>query len=223
MPVPRRCRRRVLSDGSLSVGPVDDNAYEGNYTCRVENIFGRDHISYTINVLYPPAAPDFQVDAVSTGALLVQWKPVKQPDAVTTAYVIVYRTGDEQPQRVDVDSDRFTYTVDRLKCGSKYAVIMRTVNTVGTSGDSPVKEVYTKGGGKPTHPEPPSAKFTKRIIFHRDYKKKKNKQRIRYACTERLTLSGEALKYIIKTDGITRAKSIKTASLYVTAIIIIIR
>lgn len=143
------CRRRVLSDGSLSVGPVDDSAYEGNYTCRVENIFGRDHVSYTINVLYPPAAPDFQVDAISTGALLVQWKPVKQPDAVTTAYAIVYRTGDGQPQRVDVDSDRFTYTVDRLKCGSKYAVIMRTVNTVGASGDSAVKEVYTRGGGKP--------------------------------------------------------------------------
>ncbi|VVC34250.1 Hypothetical protein CINCED_3A009503 [Cinara cedri] len=143
---PKGTKTKVLSDGSLSVGPVDDSSYKGNYTCHVENIFGKDYISYTINVLYPPAAPDFQVDVISTSALLVQWKPVKQPDAVTTSYVIFYRTDDEQPQRVDVDSDRFTYTVDRLKCGSKYTVTMRTMNTVGVSGDSPVTEVFTKGG-----------------------------------------------------------------------------
>lgn len=138
------------------VGPVDNSAYGGNYTCRVENIFGMDHISYTVNVLYPPVAPVFQVDAVSTGTLLVQWKPVKQPDAVTTAYVIVYRTGNEQPKRVEVDSDRFTYTVDRLMCGSKYVVTMRTVNTVGTSSDSLAKVVFTKGGGESglTKPSP---------------------------------------------------------------------
>lgn len=143
---------RVLSDGSLSIGPVDDKTYGGNYTCHVENIFGRDQISYTVNVLYPPSPPEFHVDAVSTGAILVQWKPVKQPDAVTTGYVLAYRAvSGDRPQRVDVDSDRFAYTVDRLKCGTKYAVSMQTVNTVGTSRVSRVEEVYTKGGGNEIH------------------------------------------------------------------------
>lgn len=139
---------RTLSDGSLSVGPVDDKTYEGNYTCHVENIFGRDQISYTINVLYPPVPPEFHVNPISTNAILVQWKPVKQPDAVTTGYVLTYRTGNNPPERVDVDSDRFSYTIDRLKCGSKYTISMQTVNTVGTSVDSVVEEVFTKGGGK---------------------------------------------------------------------------
>lgn len=138
----------ILSDGSLSVGPVDDKTYTGNYTCYVENIFGRDQISYMLNMLHPPSPPEFHVDPISTGAILVQWKPVKQSDAVTTGYVLTYRTGDEPPHRIDVDSDRFTYMVDRLKCGSKYAVTMQTVNTVGTSSVSRVEEVFTKGGGK---------------------------------------------------------------------------
>jgi hypothetical protein len=137
----------MLSDGSLSVGPVNDKTYSGNYTCHVENIFGRDQISYTLNVLYPPSPPEFSVDPVSTSAVRVQWKPVKQPDAVTTAYVLNYHTGNEQQQSVDVDSDRFTYTVDRLKCGTKYAVTMQTVNTVGISNVGRVVEVFTKGGG----------------------------------------------------------------------------
>lgn len=138
----------MLSDGSLSVGPVDDKTYSGNYTCHVENIFGRDQISYTVNVLYPPMPPEFSADPVSTAAIRVQWMSVKQPDAVTTAYVLNYRAGDEPPQRVDVDSDRYTYTVDRLRCGTKYTVTMQTVNTVGTSNVGRVVEVFTKGGGK---------------------------------------------------------------------------
>lgn len=141
----------MLSDGSLSIGPVDDKTYEGNYTCHVENIFGRDQISYMLNVLYPPSPPEFHVDSISTSALLVQWKPVKQPDSVTTAYVLIYRTGDDQPQQVDVDSDRFTYTIDRLMCGTKYMVSMKTVNTVGISPISRIEEVFTKGGGKLYH------------------------------------------------------------------------
>ncbi|XP_022178264.1 Down syndrome cell adhesion molecule-like protein Dscam2 [Myzus persicae] len=137
---------KVLSDGSLSVGPVVDKTYSGNYTCHVENIFGRDQISYTVNVLYPPLPPEFSVDPVSTSAIRVQWKPVKQPDAVTTAYVLNYHTGNDQQQSVDVDSDRFAYTVERLKCGTKYAITMQTVNTVGMSNVGRVVEVFTKGG-----------------------------------------------------------------------------
>jgi len=140
--------QRVLSDGSLSVGPVVDKKYSGNYTCHVENIFGRDQISYSINVLYPPLPPEFSVDPVSTSAIRVQWNQVKQADAVTTAYVLNYHTGNEPQQSVDVDSDRFTYTVERLKCGTKYAVTMQTVNTVGMSNVGRVVEVFTKGGGK---------------------------------------------------------------------------
>jgi len=138
----------VLSDGSLSVGPVVDKKYSGNYTCHVENIFGRDQISYMVNVLYPPLPPEFSIDPVSTSAIRVQWKPVKQADAVTTAYVLNYHTGNEPQQSVDVDSDRFAYTVERLKCGTKYSVTMQTVNTVGTSDVGRVVEVFTKGGGK---------------------------------------------------------------------------
>lgn len=126
---------------------MDDKTYAGNYTCHVENIFGRDQISYALSVLYPPLPPEFRVDPISTTAILVQWKPVKQLDAVTTGYVLTYQGGDDQPLRVDVDSDRFAYTVDRLKCGSKYAISMQTINTVGTSKVSRVEEVFTKGGG----------------------------------------------------------------------------
>lgn len=127
---------------------MDDESYAGNYTCLAENIFGNDRITYTINVLYPPLPPEFRVDPVAVDAVLVQWKPVKQPDAVTTAYVLHYQTGGDRPRRVDVDPDRSAYTVDRLKCGSKYAVSMQTVNTVGTSRVSHVEEVFTKGAGK---------------------------------------------------------------------------
>lgn len=114
----------------------------------MENIFGRDQISYTLNVLYPPPPPEFHVDPVSSSSILVQWKPVKQPDAVTTVYALIYRAHDDLPRRIDVDSDRFTYTIDQLKCGTKYAVSMQTVNTVGTSPISNVEEVFTKGGGE---------------------------------------------------------------------------
>lgn len=139
---------RVLSDGSLFVGPVDDKTYEGNYTCHVENIFGRDRISYALYVLHPPPPPEFHAEPVSSSAIRVQWKLVKQPDAVTTAYVLIYRAHGDQPRRIDVDSDRFSYTVDRLKCGTKYAVSMLTTNTVGTSRISGTEEVYTIGGGE---------------------------------------------------------------------------
>lgn len=117
----------------------------------MENVFGRDQISYTLDVLYPPSAPEFLADSISANAILVQWKPAKRPDyaVATTGYVLAYRTGgDGQPERVDVDSDRFTYTIDRLKCGSKYAITMQTVNAVGVSEVSAAQEVFTRGGGE---------------------------------------------------------------------------
>ncbi|XP_050422092.1 cell adhesion molecule Dscam2-like [Adelges cooleyi] len=143
---PEGAETEISDDGSLSIGPVDDSSYEGNYTCHVENIFGRDQISYTVNVLYPPQPPEFLVDSVSTDVLLVQWKPVKQSGAETTAYILFYQTDAGGPQRMDIDSDRFTCSVNQLKCGTKYSVSMQTVNTVGASKISRVEEVFTKGG-----------------------------------------------------------------------------
>ncbi|XP_050520954.1 cell adhesion molecule Dscam2-like isoform X2 [Daktulosphaira vitifoliae] len=136
----------VLTDGSLMIGPINDSSYEGNYTCHVENIFGRDQVSYMVHVLYPPEPPEFYVESISTEVILVQWRPIKQFDIVTTAYTLNYKLNDNPPEKVDIDSDNLTYYIRRLKCGSKYSVSMQTVNTVGISRFSQVKEVLTKGG-----------------------------------------------------------------------------
>jgi len=63
----------ITPDNSLSIGAVSI-ADQGNYTCHVENIYGKDEVHYEVAVRVAPAAPTLNVLAAGTTSLTLQWR-----------------------------------------------------------------------------------------------------------------------------------------------------
>ena len=62
---------QVLSDGALLIRQVKGDL-EG-LTCQVENIHGRDKISYSIRMVKSPAAPTIRVSKITANSITLAW------------------------------------------------------------------------------------------------------------------------------------------------------
>ncbi|XP_008486344.1 matrix-remodeling-associated protein 5-like, partial [Diaphorina citri] len=74
---------RILSDGSLYVGPLT-NDMVGNYTCLADNIFGKDDIYYQVTILSPPGVPNILLQSTTTHSISILWKPSYDGGAIIT-------------------------------------------------------------------------------------------------------------------------------------------
>ncbi|KAI5745326.1 hypothetical protein M8J76_010108 [Diaphorina citri] len=135
---------RILSDGSLYVGPLT-NDMVGNYTCLADNIFGKDDIYYQVTILSPPGVPNILLQSTTTHSISILWKPSYDGGAIITHYIVSYRDRTEDWQSVHVDAEYREFTLTQLKCGTHYKINIKLVNSIGESKPSKTIAASTKG------------------------------------------------------------------------------
>ncbi len=111
----------VLRISTLETGDA------GNYSCHVSNHFGRDSITYSLDVRLsrnngvPPAPPTFSVSAATPSSITLSWSPASADGgSPLLAYRLHYHREYGSWDRVEVAPERVQYTLDGLKCGTNY-------------------------------------------------------------------------------------------------------
>ena len=65
-------KKSIAKNGTLFIKDCQ-RADEANYTCSVENTWGKDHITYSIRVFVPPDPPSLSVVDIFSDSLFLQW------------------------------------------------------------------------------------------------------------------------------------------------------
>lgn len=71
-PLETNSKRLIAKNGTLSIRDCQ-RGDEANFTCSVENTWGKDEITYRIKVNVPPEAPSLTVLDTYTDSLKLQW------------------------------------------------------------------------------------------------------------------------------------------------------
>ena len=61
----------MLSDGSLLVRAMRESV--ASVVCTVENLHGKDTISYSLKVVKPPVAPTIRVSKITASSITLSW------------------------------------------------------------------------------------------------------------------------------------------------------
>ena len=62
---------QVLNDGSLLISSIQENL--ASVVCTVENLHGKDTISYSLKVVKPPVAPTIRVSKITASSITLSW------------------------------------------------------------------------------------------------------------------------------------------------------
>ena len=62
---------QVLTDGSLLIVSIRESL--PSVVCTVENMHGKDSISYSVTVVRPPVAPTIRVSKITTTSITLSW------------------------------------------------------------------------------------------------------------------------------------------------------
>ena len=65
------CCLQVLADGSLMINSMTESVE--SVVCTVENMHGKDSISYSVSVVKPPVAPTIRVSKITTNTITLSW------------------------------------------------------------------------------------------------------------------------------------------------------
>ncbi|KAL0810757.1 hypothetical protein ABMA28_010074 [Loxostege sticticalis] len=142
-------------DDSLLINNIDQSL-SGNYTCLAKNLYGSDSVSYAVSVLPTPDAPTLRVVA-HKNALQLRWDPPRKVGgkAQKISYNLTWKEANGSWQ--DAWTNKGTslqgtqeYTLQGLKCGTKYSIRMTAANSVGSS--QPAYVDATTLGGVPISP-----------------------------------------------------------------------
>ncbi|XP_050442016.1 cell adhesion molecule Dscam2 isoform X15 [Adelges cooleyi] len=144
-------RIRQLPEGSLLIRSVTRQD-AGEYSCFVENSFGKDKITHKIVVLAPPHKPQVTVGATTSNTITLNLKPYETDKEPVHGYTIKYKPefGDWQTAQVAAKADKFT--LENLWCGSRYQIAVTAYNLIGTGDESDILITKTTGS-KPKIPE----------------------------------------------------------------------
>ncbi|XP_060864208.1 cell adhesion molecule Dscam2 isoform X24 [Metopolophium dirhodum] len=150
-PLESNDRIRQLPEGSLLIRSVT-RTDAGEYSCFVENSFGKDKITHHIVVLAPPHKPEVSVGETTSNTITLNLKPHAADKEPIHGYTIKYKPefGDWQTAQVAAKAPKFT--LENLWCGSRYQIAVTAYNLIGTGDESDLLNTKTTGS-KPKIPE----------------------------------------------------------------------
>ncbi|XP_066154117.1 cell adhesion molecule Dscam1 isoform X2 [Euwallacea fornicatus] len=144
MPLEVGGRRGILPNATLVIKDIQ-NVDQANYSCAVENQYGKDEIVYVLKVLVPPEAPILNVVEAFTDSLQLRWVDQGNGGSPILGYVINYKRdrGDWEELQIPARTDE--HMLRNLWCGSRYLLYITAFNRIGTGLPCDIVTAHTKG------------------------------------------------------------------------------
>lgn len=137
-------KKSIAKNGTLVIRDCQ-RADQANYTCSVENTWGKDHISYSVHVFVPPDPPLLTVLDIFTDSLKLQWSDSDNGGSSILGYVINYKKDNGDWEELQIDSKTSTHLLANLRCGTKYQLYITAYNKIGTGLPCDIVNTQTKG------------------------------------------------------------------------------
>jgi hypothetical protein len=144
IPVEANSKKSIAKNGTLYIRDCQ-RADEANYTCSVENTWGKDQIVYSIRVFVPPDPPSLTVIDIFTDSLMLQWSDNKNGGSTILGYVINYKKESGDWEELQIDSKTNSHMLSNLWCGTKYQLYITAYNKIGTGLPCDIVNTQTKG------------------------------------------------------------------------------
>lgn len=137
-------RKVIAKNGTLSIRDCQ-NIDAGNYSCSVENTWGKDEILYSIKIRVPPDPPSLSVVNSYTDSLLLEWTDNRNGGNPILGYVINYKRDNGDWEELQIDSKTNSHLLNNLWCGTRYQLYITAYNKIGTGLPCDIVNTYTKG------------------------------------------------------------------------------
>ncbi|CAH1965461.1 unnamed protein product [Acanthoscelides obtectus] len=148
-------RRSVFPNATLLIKDIQ-SVDQANYSCAVENQYGKDEIVYSLKVLVPPEAPILTVVESFTDSLHLRWKDQGNGGSPILGYVINYKRDHGDWEELQISARTDEHMLRNLWCGTKYLLYITAFNRIGTGLPCDIVPARTKG----TAPVQPSQSHT---------------------------------------------------------------
>ncbi|XP_031619714.1 Down syndrome cell adhesion molecule-like protein Dscam2 isoform X2 [Contarinia nasturtii] len=139
-------RKTIAKNGTLLIRDCMSTD-EGNYTCTVENTWGKDEIVYSITIKVPPDPPVISPIQSFSESLKLEWVDNKNGGSPILGYVINFKRENGDWEELQIDSKTNHHLLGNLWCGTKYQLYVTAYNKIGTG--LPCDIVFTHTTGSP--------------------------------------------------------------------------
>lgn len=137
-------RKTIAKNGTILMRDAQQSD-AGNYTCSVENTWGKDEIVYHIVIKMPPDPPRLTVSNSFVDSLLLEWADNRNGGSTILGYVINYKRDNGDWEEVQIDSKTNSHLLGNLWCGTRYQLYITAINRIGTGLPCDIVNSFTKG------------------------------------------------------------------------------
>ncbi|KAF7273797.1 hypothetical protein GWI33_013511, partial [Rhynchophorus ferrugineus] len=137
-------RRFIMPNGTLIIKDIQ-SVDQANYSCAVENQYGRDDIIYSLKVIVPPEPPILKVVDSFTDSLHLRWSDQGNGGSPILGYVINYKRDHGDWEELQIPARTDDHMLRNLWCGSRYLLYITAFNRIGTGLPSDIVTTHTKG------------------------------------------------------------------------------
>lgn len=143
-PMETNSRKTIAKNGTIIIRDCQQGD-AGNYTCSVENNWGKDEIVYHVVVRMPPDPPNLTVVNSFTDSLLLEWADNKNGGSPILGYVINYKRDSGDWEELQIDSKTNSHLLNNLWCGTRYQLYITAMNKIGTGLPCDIVNSFTQG------------------------------------------------------------------------------
>ncbi|XP_017771587.1 PREDICTED: Down syndrome cell adhesion molecule-like protein Dscam2 [Nicrophorus vespilloides] len=137
-------RRIITSNATLIIKDVQ-SVDQANYSCSVENQYGRDTVIYNLRVLVPPEPPVLAVIDSFADSLNLRWSDQKNGGSPILGYVINYKRDHGDWEELQISARTDEHMLRNLWCGTMYLLYITAYNRIGTGLPCDIVTAHTKG------------------------------------------------------------------------------